>query len=360
MRVAGLLGGHVPDRAELRPGAGQALLARQPGQPEVEQLGLPVRRDQHVRRLQVAVDQAEPVRLDQRVRDLVGDVAREPDGQRGDRRGLLQVGARDQLHHEVRDGRTVDVAGRLLARVDRGDDVRVLEPPDGPRLEEEPGQGPRVLIGGRGQRLHRDRGAQLPVLGAVHHAHPPDADPVEEPVVAEHEPVQPAGPHPFRLEAGQQPGGPQGLDHRVVGRRAVHGRPVGQGVKVFRRHDPGRQQAAEQERCGPRRRDARDVQWQMAEGRSTHGSPIPCRPDGGPSRNRSPFLLSRSPSPGGAADEGLTRVSYRRILSGICPDNTNDQQKAASRYSSTDTLLPNVANIAPCLIGSPAVERLFV
>ncbi len=42
VRVAGLLGSHESDRPELRAGAGQPLFARQPREPEVEQLRLSV------------------------------------------------------------------------------------------------------------------------------------------------------------------------------------------------------------------------------------------------------------------------------------------------------------------------------
>jgi hypothetical protein len=248
----------------LCPGARDPLLARQPRQAEVEQLRLPVRGGDDVRRLDVAVDQPEPVRLDQRVGDLVGEGAGEADRQRLGRRGLLEVHARDQFHHEVRDGRGVRAAGRLLARVDGRDDVGVLQPPDGAGLDEEARQRPRAAVEGRLERLDRDRRAQLPVLGAVHHAHPPGADAVEQPVVAQHQAVQVPGADALGLEVGQEAAGDQFAQEAGFGNGVE--RPVGrrEGVVVFDRNDAGREQAFQQRRRGGGAR--RGI---------SHGSPVP-------------------------------------------------------------------------------------
>ncbi len=286
VRVAGLLRGHVPDRAELRAGAGDLVLARQPGQPEVEQLRLPVRGDEDVRRLDVAVDEVEPVRLDERVGDLVRDLAGERDRQRRDGRDPLQVGAGDVLHHEVRHGRGVGPARRLLPGVDRGDDVRVLQPADGAHLQEEPREGARVGLGRRAQRLHRDHGPQLAVFGPVHDAHSAVAEVVEQPVVAEDQAVQPPVAQARRLELGEQFGEDQGVEKGGVVRGAIHRAAVvgGQGVVVLDRDDTARDQTAQQWReLGFRHGLIRGSGRAREGGGKNHGD-APCEPACGPSR----------------------------------------------------------------------------
>ncbi len=136
MRVAGLFGGHVPDRAEHDAGFGH-LLRREPREAEVEHLRLPVRGHQHVARLDVAVHQPVAVRLAERVGHLAEQFA---GPQRGERPAVPdqreQVLAGDQLHHEVL-ARLAPGPG-VPARVETGHDVRVLEPGDGPGLAIEP------------------------------------------------------------------------------------------------------------------------------------------------------------------------------------------------------------------------------
>ena len=125
--VAGLLGRHVTDGPQLHARPCQAFLAGEPRQTEIEQLGLPVGRHDHVRGLDVAVDELVPVRFDEGIGNLMRDVAREPDRQRRSRRRPLQVGARDQFHHEIGNARRIRPFGGLLAGVDGRHDVRVLE-----------------------------------------------------------------------------------------------------------------------------------------------------------------------------------------------------------------------------------------
>ena len=66
-----------------------------------------------------------------------------------------------------------------------------FEPTDRARFLEEPRERARALVGRGVQRLDRDRRAQLAVLAAIDHAHAAGADPVEDAVVPEHQPVQP-------------------------------------------------------------------------------------------------------------------------------------------------------------------------
>jgi hypothetical protein len=62
----GLLGGHVPERPEHVPGAGQRALPVDAGDPEVDQLRLAAGCDQNVLRLDVAVDDAVAMSVGQR------------------------------------------------------------------------------------------------------------------------------------------------------------------------------------------------------------------------------------------------------------------------------------------------------
>jgi hypothetical protein len=121
----------------------------------------------HVRRLQVAVDDAPGVGVGDGPGQLLGD------GRGVRRRG--RPAAADPLGerrpvHEL-EGEVGQPGG--LAHVEDLDDVRVLEPGDGPGLGEEPGDGRR----GRGVRagedhLERDHPVQPGLPGLVHDPHP--------------------------------------------------------------------------------------------------------------------------------------------------------------------------------------------
>ena len=196
--VARLFGGHVAHRAELRAGARQSLLGRQAGEAEVEQLRLPIRSDDDVGRLDIAVDECVPMRLDQGIGDLVRHVAGEAQRQRPRGHSHLEVRPRDEFHHEVGDRRLIGTRDGFLARVDGCDDVRVLQSADRAGLLEETRRGARALVGRGVEHLDRHGSAQLAVLAAIDHAHATRADPVEHTVVPEHEPMQPPAADPER------------------------------------------------------------------------------------------------------------------------------------------------------------------
>ena len=135
-----LLGRDVVGCAEHAPGDGQAFLGQRAGDAEVGDLRAAFLADQDVLRLDVAMDDLPLVRGAKRTRDL---------DRVGDRLGdlewplaadqLLQRFALDVLEHDVRRADTglVGVLGGLLAGVDDGDDVRMIESRDGARLATE-------------------------------------------------------------------------------------------------------------------------------------------------------------------------------------------------------------------------------
>ena len=180
-RVAGrLLGRHVAggpedaaaaaggDRLRRRVGPGSAV-AQQPRHAEVEHLDDTVRRQHHVRGLQVAVHDAGGVRVGDRVGEGGADAQRLEQRQGAALQHLGDGLARHELHHdEVR----VVVA---LHRVDRHD-VRVVERRGGAGLLQQPRA--VVRIGGAIGResLDRDLAVEAQVARPVDLAHAPAAE----------------------------------------------------------------------------------------------------------------------------------------------------------------------------------------
>jgi hypothetical protein len=135
------------------------------GEPEVEHLHLLVRRDLHVGRLQIAMDDPFLVRRLERLGDLQRDLQRLADRDRAALQPLGQGLTFDQLHDQK------VTAVRFLHAVERGD-VWVIERGErlGFPLE------PRDAIGVRRERvrqdLHCDRAPQFRVACTVDFAHP--------------------------------------------------------------------------------------------------------------------------------------------------------------------------------------------
>ena len=130
------------------------------GDPEVGDLRLALVVDDHVLRLDVAVDDPAPVRVAERLQDLLGEVDRDVRRQRAAlAHELLQRAPVDQLHRDV--GRPVP-----LGAVEDADDVRVREPRRGLRLAPEALAELRVLGEAPAQQLQRHAAAEHLVLGA--------------------------------------------------------------------------------------------------------------------------------------------------------------------------------------------------
>ena len=107
---------------------------------------------------------------------LIADVDDAVDRQRRRRRGPVQRGAVDQLHHD-------EAAAFVLADVVERADVGVVQRRGGARLALEALRGQRV--GGRRlrQELHRDVAAEPEVLAPVHDTHAASAQPIDNAVV---------------------------------------------------------------------------------------------------------------------------------------------------------------------------------
>ena len=150
-------------------GEPQVRIVRPLGDAEVQHLedlaGARVLRDEHVARLQVAVD--DPVRVSgrDRARDLQAHTQHEFDRQRAMAfDAVVQILAAQTLHDHEAD--TV-----LFDPVEDIDDAGVADARRGARLLDQAFRGLR-LDRLRQERLERDLPAQLDVLGLVHGAHP--------------------------------------------------------------------------------------------------------------------------------------------------------------------------------------------
>jgi hypothetical protein len=147
------------------------------GEAEVEDLHPPVRRDEQVLRLEVAVDDALVVRRRQAARHLGRVLDGLPLGQRPGR----EPSSQSLPFEELGDGERSAV---LLAEVVDREDIRVREHSDGLRLALEAGEPARVPCEDLGQNLHGDGAIEAGVPGPVDLAHPARAERAENLVVA--------------------------------------------------------------------------------------------------------------------------------------------------------------------------------
>ena len=181
-QVLGRYVGRSPHEPSARRGGIEAVAERlrplavqRPGEAEVEDLHPPVGGEDHVRGLEVTVDQPLPVGFGEGIADLGTDP---DDGRRGHRPETHPLGqglAPDVLHD--------DEGGvcRLEDVVDGGD-ARVVERRDGAGLVEEATAALGDLRPGRGQALERDPAPQPLVLGEVDIPHAARAQLAQHPV----------------------------------------------------------------------------------------------------------------------------------------------------------------------------------
>jgi hypothetical protein len=232
LEAARLLGRHVRRRAHhLRPGGQIRVVAGRRGQlgdPEVDDLhrvpAAVAAHDEDVGRLEIAVEDAGPVRRRQAARTLRHD--RERAGRRQRPLALEhagQVAAVEVLHHDVVAAVGADV------EVDDVDDVGMADPAGGDRLAVEPNQHLAAARRGRRQQLDRHGLLGALVLGGEHGAVAAGADlPAEAIAIAEHarrtgHVARRVGERAVDLEArlGEQPALDVGddVDVRVCGQR---------------------------------------------------------------------------------------------------------------------------------------------
>ncbi len=181
----GLLGRHVGDRAEERPGRGsRAAREDAPGvvgasgrrdvcrEAEVEHFHAPFRRDHHVRRLHVPVDHAALVRRSERL----GHLPHQLEDLRERRGAPLDVGL-ERLSFDVLQGDEREPLPVLLHLGHLVDDAdrRMRELGGEPRLAEKP-EPARVSPGALLQDLQRHRPVEVPVLREKDLAHPAGAE----------------------------------------------------------------------------------------------------------------------------------------------------------------------------------------
>jgi hypothetical protein len=184
-------GGRLPTLRDLgrevgrRPGdharAGQLHLVDGTGDAEVGQLHQPVRGDQHVAGLHVAVHDTRVMGRGQPVRHLAADVR----GLDGRQRPLPRDAGRERLRGQV----LHDQPRPLLVdhHVEHADHMGVLQPRADPAFTQDPLArlfDLRPALTGRNgeQLLHRDRAAQQLVGGPPHHPHGAHTDALLEAV----------------------------------------------------------------------------------------------------------------------------------------------------------------------------------
>ena len=153
--------------------SGVSASANQLGEAEIEHLDRAVGADDHVGRLEVAVDDAARVRGGERVRDRNRNPQRLVEAHPLARNERIEALAADVLHHDE-----VVAVGRLDL-VDR-DDVRVVEGGGRLRLLDKAATAVRVGHPVSGQHLDGHFTAQARVAGPIHLAHAPRADEGED------------------------------------------------------------------------------------------------------------------------------------------------------------------------------------
>ena len=168
-RAPRLLGREVLRGADDRADLGH-LRGAGPRDAEVGHLDVPVAADDHVVRLDVAVDDVVAVRLGERAEDLAGELDRRQRRRRAlaDEQ-LLQRRPVEVLHRDV-------VGALRLAAVVDADDVRMAEARGVARLALEPLDELLVARVALVQHLQRDLAAELLVLGQVDVGHAAGAE----------------------------------------------------------------------------------------------------------------------------------------------------------------------------------------
>ena len=235
--VAELLRAGVVERPQQGVGPGQApFLAERLGQPQVEDLGVPLGGDHDVRRLDVAVDQPRGVRGLQ----AAEDPQEQPRGRRHPQRAVPLV--LDQVEQaqagDVFQDHEVDVA--VLAEGQRAGDVGVVAARGQLHLALEPGEAVGLLLGAaRGEDLDGDLAGVPLVGGEVDLAHAPLAELAEDAVATEEEAAGRAGEELAGLILRQQPA----LDHPageadgvLAGAGGAEGRQLGRGDQARAAH----------------------------------------------------------------------------------------------------------------------------
>jgi hypothetical protein len=167
--------GHVARGADGHAARGHdARIVGDLGDTEVEDLGPILTQQDHVRRLDVAVNDADLVRGREPVEDRRGDFERGRRGKAAHTPHALRQGlAFEPLHDEERH------AARGRARVRDGHDVRVLEATERAPLVAQPLDEILATRELAQQRLEHEALAELQVLDVVDGTHSPHADPAE-------------------------------------------------------------------------------------------------------------------------------------------------------------------------------------
>jgi hypothetical protein len=186
-RAPALLGRHVRWRAHDRAGLGprRGLGGQELGDPEVEDLhalaadDLGVGHQEHVLRLEVAMDDALGVRRGQRGGDLPRQAQRVAHRQRPAGQPRVERLAVQELHDQER------AAVAVVAEVEHRDDAGVDDRGRGPRLVEEPHDDVRSVRQTRVQDLDRGRSPEQAVLAEVDRPHPALAELADDAMVAE-------------------------------------------------------------------------------------------------------------------------------------------------------------------------------
>jgi len=197
----GLFRRHISDRAQdrslFRERAAVAVdrfrksigfgLVVQLGEAEIENLHNTLRRDHHIRGLQIAMDNPRGVRGGKRVRNLRRIFHRRADAQALAPDQVIERFAGHVLHGDVMNRLAVDLLG---VDVVDGDDVRVIQRRSSLRFLNKP-LFAVATDGGGAQNLDRGRPVEARVHGFIHHTHSTGTefglDAIEAKCLADHE-----------------------------------------------------------------------------------------------------------------------------------------------------------------------------
>ena len=241
-----LLWREVVERADHLPGVG-GVAAELLGHAEVRQVDVPVRVDEHVARLDVAVDEAAPMGRIQRLRDPAEDRERVLGSEHAFApKDRLEVAPFDVAHGQVQ-------LPALLARLVDRHDVRVVERRGQPRLlEEAPAES--LVLGQLGRdQFQGDGPLKRQVSRAIDDAHPAAGDQRLDSVTGEDGAGRERGRHC-----------PLSVSDQLKWVRVVVGREPSRGRPSSHQHDHVPSRAREQ-RLGHDSRPALDDQRRVGE-----------------------------------------------------------------------------------------------
>jgi hypothetical protein len=179
-------------------------------QSKIEEFGRPVRRDEYVAWLDIAMNQAVPMSFRKCFGNLPEQRRRPVDGKRTiPSHNRVEIRSRDEIHHIVFARRTTRIARRIVTRIQARNDIRMLEPSNCAGFQKKPTHEIGASLTTIGHDLQGNRPSQMTVFRSINDSHPASSDGFHKPVVTDEKGRPVSFSHRLNLKARQKVPGDQ-------------------------------------------------------------------------------------------------------------------------------------------------------